>query len=117
MKKINKITIFILINFFLIQGCSNNSVKELNIRENNQELELYAAYNEAYKALNEGDPFFAAKKFLEAELLFPQSVWAPKSALLASYSYYLQNFYGDALSNLERYLKTYPTDKHHAYAH
>ena len=117
MKKINKITIFILINFFLIQGCSNNSVKELNIRENNQELELYAAYNEAYKALNEGDPFFAAKKFLEAELLFPQSVWAPKSALLASYSYYLQNFYSEALANLERYLTTYPKDKNLVYAH
>jgi len=117
MKKINKITIFIFINFFLIQGCSNNSVKELNIKENNQELELYAAYNEAYKALNEGDPFFAAKKFLEAELLFPQSVWAPKSALLASYSYYLQNFYSEALTNLERYLTTYPKDKNLVYAH
>ena len=57
------------------------------------------------------------KKFLESELLYPQSLWAPKSALMASYSYYLQNYYSESLANLERYLKTYPTDLHQAYAH
>jgi outer membrane protein assembly factor BamD len=67
--------------------------------------------------LNEGDPFFAAKKFLEAELLFPQSLWAPRSALMASYSYYMQNYYAESLANLERYIKTYPTDKNIPYAH
>ena len=54
---------------------------------------MIAAYKEAYTALEENDPFFAAQKFLEAELLFPQSKWAPTSALMASYSYYLQNYY------------------------
>ena len=46
-----------------------------------------------------------------------QSVWAPKSALMASYSYYMQNYYTEATSNLERYLKTYPYDKNLPYAH
>ena len=78
---------------------------------------MVASYKEAYKALDRGDPYFAAKKFLEAELLFPQSEWAPKSALMAAYSYYLQNFYAESLLNLERYLKTYPTDKDLVYAH
>ena len=77
---------------------------------------MISAYNEAYRALDENDPYFAAQKFLEAELLFPQSEWAPKSALMASYSFYMVNFYSEALSNLERYLKTYPTDKNLAYA-
>ena len=54
---------------------------------------MVTVYKEAYKALNENDPYLAAKKFLEAELLFPQSEWAPRSALMASYSYYLQNYY------------------------
>ena len=49
--------------------------------------------------------------------MFPQSEWAPRSALMASYSYYLQNYYAEAQANLERYLKTYPTDKNLAYAH
>ena len=47
-------------------------------KETKQDLEIATAYNEAYKALNENDPYFAAKRFLEAELLFPQSKWAAK---------------------------------------
>ena len=78
---------------------------------------MISAYKEGYIALEEGDPYFAAKKFLEAELLFPQSDWAPRSALMASYSYYMQNYYAEAIANLERYLKTYPTDKNLSYAH
>ena len=78
---------------------------------------MVTAYKEAYQALSQGDPYFAAKKFLEAELLFPQSQWAARSALMASYSYYMQNYYSEALSNLERYLKVYSTDKNLAYAH
>ena len=78
---------------------------------------MISTYKEAYIALEKNDVFFSAKKFLEAELLYPQSIWAPKSALMASYSYYLQNYYAEALSNLIRYLQTYPTDQNHAYAH
>ena len=86
--------------------------KEISIiKESNQNLEMITAYREGYEALTNNDPFYAAKKFLEAELLFPQSEWAPRSSLMASYSYYMQNYYAEALSNLERYLKTYPTDK------
>ena len=80
-------------------------------------MELATTYNEAHTSLKKNDPYKAANKFLEAELLFPQSSWAPQSALMASYSYYLQNYYIEALSNLERYLKTYPNDKNHGYAH
>ena len=49
--------------------------------------------------------------------MFPQSEWASKSALMAAYSYYLQNYYAEALSNLERFLKTYPNDKNLVYVH
>ena len=36
---------------------------------------------------------------------------------MASYSYYLQNYYSEVLSNLNRYIKTYPKDKNIVYAH
>ena len=92
--------------------------KEISkIIEVDQNLELVATYKEAYEALEKNDTFYAAKKFLEAELLYPQSTWAAKSALMASYSYYLQNYYAESLLNLERYLKTYPTDSNVQYAH
>jgi len=106
---------FIILIFFA--GCSGEEKNISLIKETNQDLEMLATYEEAYTALDEGDPYYAAKKFLEAELLFPQSDWAPRSALMAAYSFYLQNYYSEALSNLERYLKTYPNDKNTVYAH
>ena len=69
------------------------------------------------KSLNEGDAIFAAKKFNEAEILFPQSSMAPKSALMAAYSYYSQNYYLDAIAELERFLRVYPSHKNIDYAH
>tara|TARA_B100001063_G_scaffold244526_1_gene277497 strand:+ start:5921 stop:6760 length:840 start_codon:yes stop_codon:yes gene_type:complete len=110
---------FFLLSFIIIllTSCSKDEKEISYIKETRQDLEMVTAYREAYKAIEEGDPYFAAKKFLEAELLFPQSQWAPRSALMAAYSYYLQNFYSEALSNLERYLKTYPKDNETAYAH
>tara|TARA_B100001063_G_C16711754_1_gene528397 strand:- start:60 stop:899 length:840 start_codon:yes stop_codon:yes gene_type:complete len=116
MNKFNLLLSFIIINIFL-NGCSKDKKEVSLIKESSQELEMISSYNSAYKALRKGDPFFASKKFLEAELLYPQSEWAPKSALMASYSYYTQGYYTEALQNLKRYLKTYPNDPNLRYAH
>ena len=112
-----KISVIFFIFLFLINACSQKEEKVSVIKETRQDLEMISAYKEGYNALDQGDPYFAAKKFLEAELLFPQSKWAPRSALMASYSYYMQNYYSEAISTLERYLKTYPSDKNLPYAH
>ncbi len=111
-----KFRLFIFSFLILLNSCSKDQNEISIIKENKQDLEMVSAYKEAYVALNEGDPYFAAKKFLEAELLFPQSEWAPRSALMASYSYYLQNYYTEALANLERFLITYPNSKDIVYA-
>ena len=50
-------------------------------------------------------------------MLYPQSEWAPKSALMAAYSYYQQDYYSKTLDTLNRFLKTYPKDKDIVYAH
>ena len=114
----NQFKLFLIVFFFIIlSSCSNEEKNISYIEEASQDLEMVLAYEQAYEALNENDPYFAAKRFLEAELLFPQSEWAPRSALMASYSYYLQNYYAESLFNLERYLKTYPNDKNSSYAH
>jgi len=110
--------LLLIVIFISLQSCAKD--KEgvtTNIKEVDQEQEMISTYNEAIEYVNKGDNFYAAKKFLEAELLFPQSDWAPKSALMASYSYYHDNYYDDAIFNLERYIKTYPKDKRLAYAH
>ena len=115
MKFLSKL--IILLSIFILNGCSKNDKEISLIKEINQEDEMIQAYKEGVKALDENDTFFAAKKFLEAELLYPQSEWASKSSLMASYAYYIESNYSEALYNLERFLKTYPKDPRMDYVH
>ena len=114
--KIN-IKVFFLISIFLILSCSKEEVKKSSIIEKSQELQVLEAYQEGVKSLEGGDVLYAAKKFNQAEILFPQSEWAPKSALMAAYSYYVQDYYGDAIAELNRFLKIYPLNKNIDYAY
>ena len=112
--------IFKIILFFLIivlTSCSSNKEQISILEDENLELQMIDAYKEAYKELEKGDAIYAAKKFNEAELLFPQSEWAPKSVLLSAYSFYSQNYYEDALSELNRFFKKYPKHPNTDYAH
>ena len=86
------------------------------IKGDNLEDQLVELYQEAYQIYLDGDNLFAAKKFNEAEILFPQTEYAPKSALMAAYSYYSQNYYGDAEAELVRFLRVYPNHKDIVYA-
>ena len=106
-----------LLILLLLTSCTKDSSKISSIKETNQELEMINAYKLGFENINKADYFYAAKNFLEAELLFPQSDWAPKAALMASYAYYLQDNYAQARANLERYIKTYPSDKRMVYGH
>lgn len=111
------------INFILILSlsiicfsCSKEIAEETIIQEKNMELQMIEAYKEGLEELERGDALYAAKKFNEAEVLFPQSDYAPKAALMAAYSYYSQNYYGDAIAELERFIKIYPNHYNISYA-
>ena len=106
----------VLILVFCI-SCSTDQSKESVIKEKSLDLQVMEAYNEGVKSLESGDVLFAAKKFNEAEILFPQSEWAPKSALMAGYSYYKQDYYQDTISEIERFLRIYPNHKDIDYAY
>ena len=100
-----------------LYSCNKNQEKVVLVKEKNQKQEMISNYEEGMNLIKIGDYFAASKKFLEAEILFPQSQWASKSVLMASYSYYMQDYYSLSIENLKRYLKTYPNDKNKAYAH
>ena len=111
-------------NFFLLIlvvlvfiSCSKEQIKQSTIKEKSLDAQVLEAYNEGLKALEQNDIIYAAKKFNEAEILYPQSEWAPKSALMAAYSYYTQDYYNDTISELERFLKIYPKHKDLDYAY
>ena len=106
---------FILIIIFLSSCGKEEKVSILKNKDlQSQMIELYA---EGYEAFLEQDTLFAAKKFNEAELIFPQSEWAPIAALMTAYVYYSDDYYQDAIYHLERYLKVYPKHKDIDYAH
>ena len=113
---ISKFFIIIFSIIFLV-SCSQKQNEVSLIKEVDQQAELVTTYSEAMENLKKGDTFFAANKFLEAELLFPQSDWAPKSALMAAYSYYLQDYYSKSIFHLERFISTYPKDERMSYAY
>ena len=109
--------IFIIFSLIFFYSCSKETENIKLIKETDQNVEMIAAYEKGMDLIEVGDYFAASKKFLEAEILLPQSRWAPKSVLMASYSYYMQGYYSLAIENIKRYFKTYPNDKNKAYAH
>ncbi len=109
--------ILIIFSIIFSSSCSKKNENIKLIKETNQKIEMISAYEKGMESFELGDYFNASKKFLEAEILFPQSEWAPKSVLMASYSYYMQSYYTLAIENIKRYFQTYPNDKNKAYAH
>ena len=97
----------------IIYSCS----KENTIYSPSDKIDPYTLYKEGLESFEKNDFFFASKKFSEAELNFDKVELAAKSAIMSSFSLYGINFYDDAIENLDRYLKTYPSDKNVIYAH
>ena len=108
---------FLFLITLLLFSCSKEEINQSKIKEKSLDKQVIEAYNEGLSNLEAGDVLYAAKKFNEAEMLFPQSLWAPKSALMAAYSYYVQDYYGDAIAELERFIKIYQNDKNLDYAY
>ena len=112
----NKFFLFIVL-FAILISCSKEEIKESIIKEKSLDLQVLEAYQEGVKNLETGDVLYAAKKFNEAETLFPQSEWAPKSALMAAYAYYTQDYYSDTIAELERFIRVYPLSKNLDYVY
>ena len=114
----NFFKIFLIIFFvsFFITNCAKKEKASLVVEED-AESQMVRAFKEGYEEFEAGDSLYAAKKFNEAELLFPQSSWAPRAALMAAYVYYAQDYYFDAEKELERFIKTYPKHPDLNYAH
>lgn len=109
--------LILLLLLITLNSCAKKEVSVDVIQSDEIELQMIDAYQEGLVALEQQDGLRAAKKFSEAELLFPQSAWAPKSALMSAYSYYSNEYYTDTIYEIERYLKTYPNHNRIDYAY
>ena len=109
--------IFLILFFstLLFFSCSK---KEASVSSTpSTQEEAIKVYEEGLKSLEDGQYFYARKKFDQSESLLPQTQWAAKSALMSSYCLYSMNFYDEAILNLKRFIKTYPADTNIDYAH
>ena len=109
--------LYFLLSLLILFSCSKKNIENSVIKEKSLELQVLEVYDIGKDALEGGDVLFAAKKFNEVETLFPQSDLAPKSALMAAYSYYVQDYYSDSIAELERFIRVYPYHKNISYAH
>ena len=112
-----RIFLFSLLIILSFISCSEKKEKISLIKEDNLEMQMIEAYNEGLKEFNNGDVFFAAKKFNEVELLYPQSIWAPRSILMAAYAFYSNLYFNDAIYELERFLEKYKNHPDTDYAY
>ena len=103
--------------FILILSCSKKIEQVSDLKENNLEAQMIEVYKEGMEEFEKGDVIFAGKKFSEAELLFPQSVWAPRAVLMASYGYFSQGYYTYAINELERFIVKYKNHPQIDYAY
>ena len=114
-----KFILLLIISFslFFLTACKNQKEEQIILDSQDLESQMIEAYNEGLKALEEGDVLFAAKNFNIVENIYPQSIWAPRSILMAAYAFYSQDYYGDAISELQRFIKNYPENENTAYAY
>ena len=112
-----KFSFFYIIIFIFFFACSKKEETVTVLKEKNLETQMIEVYNQAMKELERGDVIYAGKKFGEAELLYPQSVWAPRSVLMSAYGYFSQEYYNYAISDLERFLINYKNHPHTDYAY
>jgi outer membrane protein assembly factor BamD len=82
-----------------------------------QDQPVEVLYNEAMDNLEKGNFKRAASGFVEVERQHPYSALAPKSLLMAAYSYYQAKKYEDALENYNVFIQLHPGHEHIAYAY
>ena len=116
LSKMFKKIIILILSFFLLFACSKKNNEKIISDPTDEEM-VINIYVEGVEALNKGDAYYAAKKFVEAESLMPQTEWAAKASLMSGYAHYARNAYTKSIFSLERYIKNYPADKNIPYAH
>ncbi len=97
----------LLIIFIIIIACSKKEEQTTTLNKKSLDDQMIELYNQAMEEFQKGDVIYAGKKFSEAELLYPQSIWAPRAVLMSAYGFYSQGYYRDAINDLERFLIKY----------
>ena len=112
-----KRNIIIFIFFLIFFGCSKKETSVTTLKEKNLESQMIEVYYDAMREFERGDVIYAGRKFSEVELLYPQSIWAPRAVLMSAYGYFSQGYYNDAINDIERFLIKYKNHPQTDYAY
>ena len=107
----------LLIIFVIIIACSKKEEQITTLNKKSLDDQMIEVYNQAMEEFRKGDVIYAGKKFSEAELIYPQSIWAPRAVLMSAYGFYSQGYYKDAINDLERFLIKYKFHPQSDYAY
>ena len=110
-----KFCFFIII--ILTFSCSKKEDNITVLKEKNLETQMIEVYNQAIEEFEKGDVIYAAKKFSEVELLYPQSIWASRAVLMSAYGHFSQGYYSYAINDLERFFIKYKNHPQSDYAY
>ncbi len=111
------INISFLLVFLLIFACSKKNENTTALKKESLDEQMIEVYNQAMEEFEKGDVIYAGRKFSEAELLYPQSIWAPRAVLMSAYGYFSQGYYKDSINDLERFLIKYKNHPQSDYAY
>ena len=107
----------LILILFMLFACSKDEKKINILKEKSLDAQMVEVYNEAMQEFEKGDVIYAGRKFSEAELLYPQSIWAPRAILMSAYGYFSQGYYKDAINDLNRFLIKYKNHPQTDYAY
>jgi len=112
-----KLKLLYAILLVIISSCSKKDEKITIFKETNLESQMIEVYNDAMTEFEKGDVIYAAKKFSEVELLYPQSIWASRAVLMSAYGHFSQGYYSYAINDLDRFFIKYKNHPQTDYAY
>jgi len=74
-------------------------------------------YNDAWVWVEEGEWIFAGIQFSEVERQHPYSIWARRSLLMSSFSFYMANRYADSIQTANTFIQLHPGNRDVPYAY
>ena len=111
--RVLKLVVLILMSLLLIAGCHRGAKKE----EVTETLPVDQLYIAAKAALVDGSVDKASRYYKRLIARFPFGPYTEQSQLELAYAQYKSSNNDEAYSTLNRFIKTYPTQKHVDYAY
>ena len=112
----SKMTVMKLL-VLLVAAMSMSACSMFKSKQNIDTMPLEALYDNAHNSLENADYAAATKAYQRLIARFPSGEYNEQAQLDLAYSQYKDNQPDDALSTVNRFIKTYPANKHVDYAY